>query len=68
MLSGASLTWSSNLDGALGSGSPLLASLTEGQHILTLTASDSTGHTSSASITITVVHFMSVYLPITIRK
>jgi len=67
-LSGASLAWSSSLDGVLGSGSPLLASLTEGQHILTLTASDSAGHTRSASITIQVVHSMAVYLPVAIRK
>ncbi len=40
-LSGASLSWSSNLDGPLGNGSPLrISSLSEGQHTITFTAFD----------------------------
>ena len=43
-LAGAALTWTSGLDGAPGTGSPLtlpVDSLTEGLHVLTLTAQDS---------------------------
>jgi len=54
-LSGTSLQWSSNLQGALGSGADLSVQLQPGQHILTLTAKDSDGNTASATTTITVV-------------
>ncbi|TCK17632.1 hypothetical protein DFR30_0867 [Thiogranum longum] len=49
----ASLTWSSNISGALGGGSPLAATLVEGTHTITATATDSLGRTGSASLTIT---------------
>jgi hypothetical protein len=59
-LTGNSLSWSSNVDGGLGSGSPLLVSLSEGDHILTLTATDSSGHSTSVSVTVRVLtHFYS---------
>jgi len=63
MLTGAALSWTSSLDGPLGAGSPLLATLSEGMHILTLTATDSQGHSRSASVTVTVTHGWEVYLP-----
>ncbi len=43
-LSGAALVWSSDLDGPLGTGSPLdVTGLTEGRHRVTLTVTDSAG-------------------------
>jgi len=56
-LGDAALTWSSNLDGSLGSGRTLSINalvLVEGTHTLTLTARDSDGQTSDANITIQV--------------
>lgn len=53
----ASLEWSSNLDGVLGTGGSLqvaIAELTLGEHIITATASDSGGRTSRARIEVTV--------------
>lgn len=53
-LSGASLVWSSDLDGVLGTGVTLqLSGLSEGLHTITLTATDSQGSASTASIQIT---------------
>ncbi len=47
-LTGSALLWSSNLDGAMGSGAPLAyGSLTAGLHTITLTAIDSAGATGS---------------------
>jgi hypothetical protein len=49
MLGSDALTWSSDLDGALGSGKLLLLNtLSPGLHTITLTATDSAGNTSSA--------------------
>lgn len=55
-LSGTSLVWSSSLSGQIGTGSPLTVNtLIEGDHIITLTATDSSGaSTDSSTITITV--------------
>lgn len=53
-LQGASLVWRSNVDGALGSGASVMATLTQGVHALTLTATDSMGATGSASVTVSV--------------
>jgi hypothetical protein len=55
-LGDAALSWSSNLDGALGTGQslPVVASiLTEGTHTITLTAQDSDGQTGTTNI---IVH------------
>lgn len=49
-LSGASITWSSSLDGAIGIGDQLYATgLTPGVHTVTVTATDSQGHTAQAT-------------------
>ncbi|MHB8872317.1 MAG: PKD domain-containing protein [Myxococcaceae bacterium] len=53
-LSGAALAWTSSRDGALGTGSPLPASLTQGVHTLTLKATDSLGAFASAQLTVSV--------------
>ncbi len=54
-LSGTSLGWSSNRDGDLGTGSPLLtSSLTLGTHVITLTATDKNGGVGTVSRTITI--------------
>jgi hypothetical protein len=64
VLSGAALAWSSSLDGALGTGSPLsTASLSSGTHHLTLRATDRQGVSGSASITLTVTGTVENRLP-----
>jgi hypothetical protein len=56
-LSGDHLSWSSSRDGFLGAGNSLpMPSLSPGGHTITLTATDSTGHTGTASIRIRVRH------------
>ncbi len=59
------LQWNSNRDGNLGTGSTLLASLSFGQHIITLTATDSDGNTSTASINVFIGS--KTYLPLISR-
>lgn len=51
----ASLVWKSSIDGELGTGLILPATLTEGEHIITLTATNSKEEEGTATITITVV-------------
>ena len=54
-IGGASLSWSSDLDGVIGSGRLLsVADLSVGTHVLTVTATDSSGMTGSDSTTITI--------------
>ena len=56
-LTGAALEWSSSLDGLLGTGSPLslaVDQLTEGLHVLTLTATDSAANVVQVSLQIRV--------------
>ncbi len=54
-LSGSSLAWSSDKDGSLGNGELLItSSLSVGDHLLTLRASDSSGSTAAASVHVTV--------------
>ncbi len=56
-LTGASITWTSSLDGLIGTGTVITASdLTPGTHTITMTATDSQGSTATAIITITVVN------------
>ena len=54
-LGDAALKWSSNIDGQLGSGRSLYINtslLTEGNHTITLTATDSNGNSGTAAITV----------------
>jgi len=50
----SSLIWTSSIDGALGSGASVSASLSDGDHTITASVEDSGGKTGSASIDITV--------------
>jgi hypothetical protein len=62
-LGGPSLTWTSSLDGPLGTGAELnrnAATLSEGTHVVTLTATDQAGAATTATVTI---HIVRVALP-----
>ena len=48
------LVWRSNLDGQIGLGGSFSKTLTAGSHTITATVTDSTGHTTSATRTVTV--------------
>ena len=48
------ISWQSNIDGKIGSGAKFSRTLTAGSHTITATATDSTGNTSSANITLKV--------------
>jgi Tol biopolymer transport system component len=61
-LVGASLEWFSNLDGELGAGDSVIASLSFGQHEVTLSAADSDGNIVFHSIDLYVGH--KIYLPL----
>jgi len=68
-LTGASITWSSDRQGVLGSGSQLILpvlTLDPGEHEITLTATDSHGQTGTASVTVFVGH--RAYLPIILKS
>jgi len=55
-LSSGSLSWSSDLDGDLGTGSPLTTnSLSVGAHTITFAAADSRGLETSSTITVTML-------------
>jgi hypothetical protein len=53
-LSGSALSWSSNLQGALGTGNNLSVNLQPGVHTVTLTATDSDGNSIKTSETVTI--------------
>ena len=55
ILSGSNLSWTSNVDGQLGTGNNIgMANLSSGIHIISLTGIDSQGSIGKHSITITV--------------
>jgi hypothetical protein len=54
ILTGPALQWTSNIQGPLGSGSPLSVHLQPGNHVITLTATDSGRNSASATTNITV--------------
>jgi hypothetical protein len=63
-LADARLTWSSNLDGFLGTGHLLhVELLSGGTHVLTLTATDSNNQSASATVSITVSGAMAAAGP-----
>lgn len=53
-LGDSALSWSSNRDGALGTGQLLEAPLSLGSHVITLTATDSDGQIATATVALTV--------------
>ena len=53
-LAGASLRWASSVTGNLGTGASVTATLPQGVHTLTLTATDSMGAAASASVVVSV--------------
>ncbi len=56
VLSGASLSWNSSRDGALGTGAYLqVSTLSTGAHTITLTATDAQGLSSSVSVSINII-------------
>jgi len=55
LLDDCCLSWSSNIDGALGTGSTILTTLSAGQHTITLSATDSDLNTGTAEISMTVL-------------
>lgn len=64
-LEGAALHWRSDRDGDLGTGSQALVTLSPGQHVITLTATDSDGNHTTASITVYAGE--KTYLPLVVR-
>lgn len=50
----SNLTWSSDVDGELGTGGSVAASLSDGTHMVTASVSDSGGNTTGESIAVTV--------------
>ncbi len=65
-LEGAALRWSSSRDGDLGTGSTVLATLSPGEHTLTLRAVDRDGNTVTVSIRLLVG--FRLYLPLVTRN
>jgi hypothetical protein len=69
-LDDSALSWESSIDGALGAGQLLEVNLSPGVHTITLTATDSGGLSSVASIQIIVLTppiSNHVYLPLVVR-
>ena len=63
----AGMTWSSDLDGSLGSGHELkLTDLSPGTHLISLTVTDSGGEQHTASLSITIQPPL-IYLPLVVR-
>lgn len=60
------LHWSSSQDGDLGTGSQVLAALSQGRHVITLTATDSNSNMARASLTVFVG--FRIYLPLLLKN
>jgi len=60
------LTWSSDVDGFLGTGRWIVVTLSPGYHNITLTATDSDGNRGTATIRVYVGY--KVYLPLVLRN
>jgi len=54
MLMDRSLVWTSDLDGALGTGTSFAANLSPGTNVVTLTVTDSDGNTGTDTVTLTI--------------
>lgn len=54
-LAGASMVWTSDLSGEIGTGTMFDAPLSAGTHVITLTATDSGGNTGADSLTLFIV-------------
>ena len=61
------ITWSSNIDGLLGSGAQLDVYLTPGSHTITATVTDDGNETTTASITLTVFPLVNTPPQVTIN-
>jgi len=59
----AALRWTSSLGGDLGTGHQLLVTLSPGQHVVTLTATDSDDNTATAAVTVAVVSIAKSVVP-----
>lgn len=70
LLPEGALSWSSSLQGNLGSGAQIARTdLVQGTHVITLRATDSNAQSGTATITISVgVTRASVYLPLVLRR
>jgi hypothetical protein len=55
LLAGSALSWSSNQDGSLGSGSVLTTALSVGTHTLTVAATDSQGGSATGTVSVMVL-------------
>ncbi len=65
----AGLTWTSSLSGTVGIGHMLhVTDLVTGTHVITLTASDSSGLQASATVTVHIGYRRAVYLPLVLRS
>ncbi|GAB4412888.1 MAG: hypothetical protein Fur0044_07160 [Anaerolineae bacterium] len=65
------LRWTSSRDGNLGTGSQVLVNLSQGQHVITLRATDSHGNVATDSINISVEKptiINRVYLPVVVKN
>jgi hypothetical protein len=66
ILPDTALRWSSSRDGDLGTGSQVLANLSPGEHVIALTATDSDGNVTTATVPVFVGS--RLYLPLVLRS